>query len=44
MYVGESERGLREVFHKAGKRRLHNLLREIDALASTRSMGREEPA
>jgi transitional endoplasmic reticulum ATPase len=43
MYVGESERGLREVFHKARQAAPCIIFfDEIDALASTRSTGRED--
>jgi len=43
MYVGESERGLREVFHKARQAAPCIIFfDEIDALASTRSTGRQD--
>jgi len=43
MYVGESERGLRDVFHKARQAAPCIIFfDEIDALASTRSRGRED--
>ena len=43
MYVGESERGVREVFHKARQAApCIVFFDEIDALASTRSTGRED--
>ncbi len=43
MYVGESERGLREVFHKARQAAPCIIFfDEIDALASTRSAGRDD--
>ncbi|MGD0383552.1 MAG: ATP-binding protein, partial [Thermoguttaceae bacterium] len=43
MYVGESERGLRDVFHKARQASPCIIFfDEIDALASTRSSGRED--
>ena len=43
MYVGESERGLRDVFHKARQASPCIIFfDEIDALASTRSIGRED--
>ncbi len=43
MYVGESERGLREVFHKARQAAPCIIFfDEIDAMASARSTGRED--